>query len=73
MKTCILILIFLISFVGFYMLISCLGLFFTNYTAIISSEGWFMAYTLLIGPWVSLFIAREYYMSNEAYFNAIGL
>ena len=63
MKSIILILIYLTTFMGLFLFMSLIGLIFTadSYTAIIHNEDWIIMYSIFIGWWVSLFPAFDYY------------
>jgi hypothetical protein len=57
---------------SFFFLFSCIGLLWVDsYYSIISDNGWFMAYSMFFGWWLSIFPAREYYIANENYFNTV--
>jgi hypothetical protein len=71
MKSIILLGVYLLSFVSIYMMLSLVGLVFsdTSYMDILRSGNWGGIYSLLFGWWMSIFPAREYYMQNEVYFD----
>ncbi len=71
MKSIALLGIYLMSFVIIYMMMSLVGLVFsdTSYVDILRSGNWSMMYSLLFGWWMSIFPAREYYMYHEEYFD----
>lgn len=73
MKSITLLAIYLLSFVIMYMMISLIGLVFsdTSYLSILRSQPWGIIYSLFIGPWLSIFPAREYYLVNELYFDKV--
>ena len=73
MKFIILLSIYLLSFVGIYMMMSLVGLVFTDYgyVEILHSGGWAIVYSLFIGTWLSFFPAREYYLLHERYFDVL--
>ncbi len=73
MKSLILLAIYVLAFVCIYMMLSLVGLVFTDmsYVDILHSNAWAMIYSLFLGPWLSVFPAREYYVSNEDYFNRV--
>lgn len=73
MKSIILLGIYLLSFVIIYMMLSSIGLVFSdaNYIDILRSNGWGPIYCLFFGPWLSIFPAREYYISNQMYFDRV--
>ena len=73
MKSITLLGIYLMSFVGIYMMLSLVGLVFsdTSYLSILRSSPWGMIYSLFFGPWLSIFPAREYYLTQESYFSRV--
>lgn len=73
MKSLILIFIYGFTFMGFFFLMSLLGVLFSDssYHDIISDRTWFMYYSLFFGWWLALFPTREYYMLHSQYFNLI--
>ena len=60
------ILIYILTFVGIYFVLSLLVMLFNghDYLKAISSVEWFGMYTIFIGWWVALFPACEMYQSN---------
>ena len=74
MKTLNLIIIYILSFITFYLMLSSIGVILgQSYLNCIHSIGWFCIYTLFIGVWLSAFVSAEYYENNKAYFKNIGL
>jgi len=71
MKSIILIGTYLVSFVLFFLLLSLIGVFFTPYSEIITNHNWFMVYSMFLGWWLAIFPAREYYISQESYFDKV--
>jgi hypothetical protein len=71
MKTIILFLIYLGSFMLFYLLFSLPFALFSPYMEVIQSQGWFIGYTVFFGWWLSMLPAREYYVKNENYFDEV--
>jgi hypothetical protein len=71
MKSIILIGTYLVSFVLFFLLLSLIGVFFNPYSEIITNHNWFMVYTMFLGWWLAIFPAREYYISQESYFDKV--
>jgi len=71
MKSITLLGIYLMSFVSIYMMMSLVGLVFsdTSYVDILRNGNWGGIYSLLFGWWMSVFPAREYYMAHEMYFD----
>jgi hypothetical protein len=70
MKSLALMLIYTATFMGMFFLLSLIGLLWNDgYYTIVSNDGWFMAYTIFLGWWLSIFPTREYYMRNQQYFN----
>ena len=65
MKFIIMILIYVISFVSLFLLLSTVGMIWFTYREAINSVDWLIAYTVFIGWWVSLFPCRDYYMANR--------
>ena len=69
MKSIIIMLIYTGTFMTMFFLLSLIGLLWNDsYHAVISDHGWFMAYTILFGWWLSLFPTVEYYKHNQEYF-----
>jgi hypothetical protein len=69
MRFIILVLTFIGGHLLFFFTLSLIGLLWVDsYKAIISNGNWFMFYTLLIGIWVGVFVARSYYLIHEPYF-----
>ena len=69
MKSLLLILIYIGTFIGMFLLISLIGLLWIDsYTDVIRDGDWFMMYTLSFGWWLAAFPCREYYMHNLHYF-----
>jgi hypothetical protein len=73
MKSIILLGVYLLSFVSIYMMLSLVGLVFSDasYIDILRSSPWSMIYSLFFGWWLSIFPAREYYLVNEQYFERV--
>ena len=71
MKSIILIVIYFVSYIFFFLMLSSVGMFFVPYLEVITSDGWFIGYTLFFGWWLSIFPAREYYIKNEEYFERV--
>lgn len=73
MKSLILLAIYVLVFVCIYMMLSLVGLVFTDmsYVDILRSGGWLWFYSLFFGWWLAFFPAREYYLSNEEYFDRL--
>lgn len=68
--------ILILSFVGghllFFFLFSTIGLLWhDSYKAVITSPAWFMTYTVFIGVWLGIFVARSYYIRNEEHFDEL--
>lgn len=71
MKTITLFIVYFVSFIFFFLMLSTVGMFFTPYLEVITSDGWFIGYTLFFGWWMAMFPAREYYLANEEYFEKV--
>lgn len=72
MKTITLFLIYIGTFMLFYLILSTIGLIFGNsYSEIISNGNWFMGYLLILGWWIPIFPTREYYLVHEDYFDNV--
>jgi hypothetical protein len=73
MKSIMLLAIYLLSFVIIYMMLSLLGLVFSdaNYVDILHSDPWGTIYCMIFGWWLSIFPAREYYLINQSYFDRV--
>ena len=69
MRSLILIFIYTATFMGGFFVMSFIGLLWNDsYYAIISEHGWFIAYTMFFGWWISILPTREYYKHHEQYF-----
>lgn len=73
MKSIILLSIYLLSFVSIYMMLSLVGLAFSdaNYVDILHSDPWSFIYCTIFGWWLSIFPAREYYLVYQEYFERV--
>ncbi len=73
MKSITLLGIYLMSFVSIYMMLSLVGLVFSDasYVDILHSSPWTMIYSLFFGWWLSIFPAREYYLVHQSYFERV--
>ena len=71
MKSIMLLVIYFVSYIFFFLLLSTVGMFFQSYVETITSDGWFIAYTMFLGWWLAIFPAREYYIANEEYFDKV--
>ena len=78
MKTTKAMLIYFISFVVGYLLLSTIGVMFHKigdiegdthygYTEILGSTAWFTIYSLFIGWWIAAIVACEYLQKKEGY------
>ena len=61
------------SFIIIYMMMSLVPLVFsdTSYVEILRSNNWTMMYSLLFGWWMSIFPAREFYLSQQSHFDRV--
>lgn len=73
MKSIALLGIYLMSFIIIYMMMSLVPLVFsdTSYVEILRSNNWTMMYSLLFGWWMSIFPAREFYLSQQSHFDRV--
>lgn len=73
MKSIILLAIYLLSFVSIYMMLSLVGLVFSeaSYLDILRSDPWTSIYCMIFGWWLSIFPAREYYLVHQSYFERV--
>ncbi len=71
MKSINLILIFIGSFILFYLLFCLPFAFFTPYMEIVQDEGAFIGYFVFFGWWLPAMPACEYYEANRAYFKKV--
>lgn len=72
MKVLILIAIYIASFIGVFMMLSFIGFIFGyNYLNVLHSDGWQCLYSILIGWWVAIFPAREYYAKHQVHLDRI--
>ena len=55
----------------FYLTLSAVGMLWMPYKQVITTPGWFGAYTILLGWWLAFFPTQEYYVKNEEYFNRV--
>ena len=68
MKSFILLGIYLVSFVCIYLMLSLVITVFVdiNYFVLLKTAPWAFFYSAVLGWWMSLFPAREYYHRNES-------
>ena len=72
MKVLTLIAIYIASFIGVFLMLSFVGFIFGyNYLTVLHSTGWQCLYSLLVGPWIAIFPAREYYVKHEHYLDRV--
>ena len=73
MKSIILLAIYLLSFVGIYMMLSLVGLAFSeaSYLDILRDDPWNFIYCTCFGWWLAIFPAREYYLVHQSYFERV--
>jgi hypothetical protein len=73
MKSITLLGIYLLSFVSIYMMLSLVGLVFSDasYIDILHSDAWSAIYCCFLGWWISIFPAREYYLVHQSYFERV--
>lgn len=72
MKSIILGLVFLGTFLFLFFLLSIIGLLWVDsYREVIKNGNWFFLYTLFIGSWIPVFPTIEYYDANKEYFNKV--
>ena len=72
MKSIILFLVYIATFMGMFFVLSFIGfLWYPSYTQIISNHNWFIGYGFAIGSWLSVFPTIEYYSKNEKYFETL--
>jgi hypothetical protein len=73
MKSIILLGVYLLSFITIFMMLSLVGLVFSNasYIDILRSSPWTIIYSLFLGWWLSIFPAREYYLIHQLYFERV--
>lgn len=71
MKSIILVTTYLLSFILFFFIISSIGLLWSSPIDVYTSKNWFMIYSMFLGWWLAIFPAREYYISNEEYFDKV--
>lgn len=71
MKSIILVLIYITTFMFFFFVFSLVGLLWTDYISVITEGGWFGCYALFLGSWLSALPCQEYYENNKEYFDRI--
>lgn len=72
MKVLTLIAIYIASFISVFMMLSGIGFIFGyNYLDVLHMEGWQCIYCILIGWWIAIFPAREYYVKHESYLDRV--
>jgi hypothetical protein len=73
MKALTCIVIYIASFIFLYMLLSVVGVVFTNntYLSILRDGGWFGIYSLFIGSWLAALPTMEYAAQHEEYFRRV--
>lgn len=69
MKTINLLLIYVFTYMFFFLLLSLIGMLWNqSYSEVTGNANWFMCYTLFFGWWIALFPCIEYYSRNREYF-----
>jgi hypothetical protein len=71
MKTIILMLVYIGTFIGLFMLLSIAGILWIPYKEVLKQEGWILIYMFFIGWWTALFPTLEYYSNNKEYFDKV--
>lgn len=72
MKSLILIAIYIASFIIIFFIVSCPAYIVVgSFKAVIYNSTWQFMYTFLIGWWMAIWPAREYYLLNEQYFDKV--
>ena len=72
MKSLILIVIYVGTFIGLFLLFSLIGLLWNDsYSSIIRDGNWFFLYSVVFGWWLAIFPAREYYVHHQRYFDKV--
>jgi hypothetical protein len=71
MKVIIMVTIYLSTFALFFLMLSAFGILWGSYKDVITSSSWFMCYSLFIGWWLAIFPTREYYLTQEKYFDRV--
>ena len=71
MKVTVLFLVFIVSFMFWFFVLSAVGILWLPYEAIITNAEWFLIYTLFFGWWLAGFPARSYYIMHEKYFDRL--
>lgn len=71
MKTIMLIVIYFGAHALFFLILSLFGTLWYSYQDVIQSRDWFIVYTMFLGWWMSIFPAREYYLTHEHYFEKV--
>ena len=62
MKTLALIIIYVLSFICIFYVLSLVGIIFKPYTQIITNDGWRVTYSMFFGWWLAILPARELYI-----------
>jgi Mlc titration factor MtfA (ptsG expression regulator) len=64
-----LITVYILFYFFIYLVLSLIGLlWYTSYREVIIDPDWFVTYSTLMGWWVAVFPAREYYVKNREHF-----
>ena len=72
MKTLALLVVYILSFISIFFILSLVGILFTNdYLSIIRNENWAGAYCLFLGWWLAILPAREFYLQYKKQFDLI--
>ena len=69
MKSIFMMLIYVGVFIGLFLLLSLIGLFWGSYLDALSNNIWFISYFICIGWWFPVFPCMEYYAANKDYFD----
>jgi hypothetical protein len=71
MKTLALLVIYILSFISIFFILSLVGILFTDYISVIKSDNWAGAYCLFFGWWMAAFPTREFYIMYKEQFDLI--
>ena len=69
MKSIYMMLIYVGTFIGLFLLLSLIGLFWAPYLEVLANNSWFFFYFVCIGWWAAVFPCMEYYAANKEYFD----
>ena len=69
MKTIYMVLIYLGTVAGLFLILSLFGVLWTSYKVVITDPQWFVIYLFFFSWNVPIWVCRSYYLDNQEYFD----